>query len=342
MATFQKYSLHAGTLADLKLQNFDLAAPAPGEVQIAVRAIGLNFADVFAIWGLYGATPKGEFTPGLEYSGIIESVGEGITHLRPGDRIMGVTRFGAYTTHLNIDARYAIPLPADWDFNTGAAYLVQTLTAYYGMARLGAMQQGQNVLIHSAVGGVGLQALKIAKAYGCFAIGTVGTAAKVDFAKSEGYDCVIVRGKDFKEQLKVALGDRPLHLLMDSVGGPFFSIPFSRLAPMGRAVVFGSARYATASDRPNKIHLLWHFFTRPKIDPQRMVETNRAVLGFNLIWLYENAELLRGLLVELETLRLAPPHVGHVFSFDKLPDALRLFQTGKTVGKVVVEVNATS
>ncbi len=337
--TTLSYSLRAGNLADLKTQTFELPNPAPGEVQIAVRAIGLNFADVFAIWGLYGATPKGEFTPGLEYSGIVEAVGEGITHLHPGDRVMGVTRFGAYSTHLNIDARYAIPLPAAWDFNTGAAYLVQTLTAYYGMATLGALQRGQNVLIHSAVGGVGLQALKIAKAYGCFTIGTVGSAAKVDFALAEGYDRVIVRGKDFKDQLEKALAGKPLHLLMDSVGGPFFSIPFSMLAPMGRAVVFGSARYATASDRPNKLHLLWHFFTRPKVDPQRMVETNRAVLGFNLIWLYENAELLRSLLVELEALELAPPHVGHVFPFEQLPDAVRLFQTGKTVGKVVVVVD---
>jgi alcohol dehydrogenase len=334
----QSYSLSAGSLADLKLRTIELPPPAPGEVQIAVRAIGLNFADVFAIWGLYGATPKGEFTPGLEYSGTIEAVGEGVTQLRPGDRIMGVTRFGAYSTHLNIDARYAIPLPADWDFNTGAAYLVQTLTAYYGMATLGALQRGQNVLIHSAVGGVGLQALKIAKAYDCFTIGTVGTAAKVDFAKSEGYDRVIVRGKDFEDQLKAALEDQPLHLLMDSVGGPFFSIPFSMLAPMGRAVVFGSARYATPGDRPNKLHLLWQYFTRPKVDPQRMVETNRAVLGFNLIWLYERAELLRSLLLELETLQLKPPHVGHVFPFEELPKAVRLFQTGKTVGKVVVVV----
>lgn len=332
------YALRAGNLADLSAKTFELSAPAPHEVQIAVRAIGLNFADVFAIWGLYGATPKGEFTPGLEYSGTVQAVGSAVSHLKPGDRIMGVTRFGAYTTHLNIDARYAIPMPSDWDFNTGAAYLVQTLTAYYGMATLGALQRGQNVLIHSAVGGVGLQALKIAKAYDCFTIGTVGSAAKVDFAKAEGYDRVIVRGKDFEAQLQAALDGKPLHLLMDSVGGPFFSIPFSMLAPMGRAVVFGSARYATASDRPNKLHLLRHFFTRPKVDPQRMVETNRAVLGFNLIWLYENADLLRSLLVELEALKLAPPHVGHVFSFEKLPDAVRLFQTGKTVGKVVVEV----
>lgn len=331
-----RYTLRAGNLADLKPQNFDLSDPAPGEVSIAVRAIGLNFADVFAIWGLYGATPKGEFTPGLEYAGTVEKVGSGVAHLRPGDRVMGVTRFGAYTTHLNIDARYAIPLPSGWNWEQGAAYLVQTLTAYYAMLTLGAMEREQNVLIHSAVGGVGLQALKIAKAYNCFTIGTVGSAAKVDFAQQQGYDRVIVRGEDFESQLKNALDSRPLELVLDSVGGRYFSIPFEMLAPMGRVVVFGSARYARPGDRPNRWHLLRTWLTRPKVDPQRLPETNRAVLGFNLIWLYERAELMHRLLQELDALALAPPHVGHVFSFEKLPDALRLFQTGTTTGKVVV------
>ena len=333
-----RYTMEAGNLADLQKQSFQLEEPAAQEVQIAVKAIGLNFADVFAIWGLYGATPKGVFTPGLEYAGVVEKVGADVPHLRPGDRVMGVTRFGAYTTHLNIDARYAIPLPEDWDFATGAAYLVQTLTAYYGMVHLGAMQKGCNVLIHSAVGGVGLQALKIAKAYDCFTIGTIGTAAKVDFAKEQGYDRVIVRGKDFEQQLRSALGDRPLELVMDSVGGPFFSVPYNMLAPMGRVVVFGSARYASPGDRPNKLRMLYHWVTRPKVDPQQMVETNRAVLGFNLIWLYERAELLLSLLQDLSALKLDPPHVGHRFTFDQLPDAIRLFQTGKTLGKVVVSV----
>ena len=82
----QRYTLKAGNLAHLTLAPFDLAPPALGEVRVAVRAIGLNFADLFAILGLYGATPKGVFTPGLEYAGTIEQVGEGITHLRPGDR----------------------------------------------------------------------------------------------------------------------------------------------------------------------------------------------------------------------------------------------------------------
>lgn len=334
-----RYVLSAGNLADMQIQPFDLVDPQTHEVQISVRAIGLNFADIFAIWGLYGATPKGDFTPGLEYAGIVEKVGAAVTQLKPGDRVMGVTRFGAYTTHLNIDARYAIPLPQDWDFATGAAYLVQTLTAYYGMLHLGAMVQGQNVLIHSAVGGVGLQALKIAKAYDCFTIGTVGHQGKVDFALQEGYDQVIVREKKtFESELKSALGDRPLELVMDSVGGPYFSIPFSMLAPMGRVVVFGSARYASPGDRPNKWHMLKHWLSRPKIDPQQLPETNRGVLGFNLIWLYERAELMQQLLQDLDALKLGAPHVGHRFAFDKLPDAIRLFQTGKTIGKVVIEV----
>jgi alcohol dehydrogenase len=332
----QKYMLKAGNLADMRPLSFELPAPADGQVQVSVQAIGLNFADVFAIWGLYSATPPGIFTPGLEFSGIVQAVGNGVTHLRPGDQVMGVTRFGAYTTALNLDARYVLPLPQGWDFPTGAAYLVQTLTAHYGMLHLGDMQRRHNVLIHSAVGGVGLQALQIAKAYGCFSIGTVGSASKLDFALAQGYDRVILRGPDFEARLREALDGRPLNLVMDSIGGPYFSIPYAMLAPMGRVVVFGSARYASPGDRPNKLHMLWHYLRRPKVDPQGMPETNRGVLGFNLIWLYERAELMHQLLGELEALQLYPPHVGHVFPFEQLPDAVRLFQTGKTVGKVVV------
>lgn len=332
----KKYVLTAGNLADMQLQPFDLPAPAPGEVRVAVKAVGLNFADVFAIWGLYGATPKGPFTPGLEYSGVVEAVGEGVTHLRTGDRIMGVTRFGAYTTHLNIDARYAIPMPADWDYPTGAAYPVQTLTAFYGMTALGNMQRGQTVLIHSVAGGVGLQALKIARAYGCYTIGTVGNASKVDFSKKQGCDVVLVRDKDFEKNLKVALEGRELMLLMDSVGGPYLTIPFFMLASMGRAVVFGASRYASVGNKPNMLHMLRTWLTRPKIDPQKLPENNRGILGFNLIWLYERVELMQQLLQDLDALKLSPPHVGHTLPFENMHDAIRLFQSGKTIGKVVL------
>jgi alcohol dehydrogenase len=334
--TIKKYIMNPGSLSDLQIRETSLEPPQTGEVRISVKAIGLNFADVFTIWGLYKAAPKKDLTPGLEYAGLVESVGPDVTSCKPGDRVFGVTRFGAYATHLNIDARYVMPLPADWDFATGAAYPVQSLTAYYAMVYLGNLQKQQNILIHSAVGGVGLQALKIARAYNCFTIGTIGTGSKTNFALNEGYDRVIVRGDDFKSRLTEALGDRPLDLVLDSIGGKYFTIPFEMLTPMGRLVVFGSARYASVGNRPNLFRVLYHWVTRPKIDPQQLPETNRAVLGFNLIWLYERAPLMQQMLHELEALHLQPPHVGHTFPFEQMQEAIRLFQSGRTVGKVVV------
>jgi len=198
------YRLKAGNIKNLKIVEEQLADPAAHEVTIEVKAIGFNFADLFAIWGLYSATPEGVFTPGLEYSGIVLKAGSEVHSLQVGDKVMGVTRFGAYASHLNIDQRYAIPLPKDWSFQEGAAYLVQMLTAYYGLIYLGALQKGSTVLIHSAAGGVGIWANRIAKQFSAYTIGTVGSAAKLDFLKKEGYDQGIVRGSDFAEQLKAS------------------------------------------------------------------------------------------------------------------------------------------
>ena len=179
------YKLKPGNIKNLQLVDEVLSDPIDNEVTIEIHSIGLNFADLFAIWGLYSATPKGEFVPGLEYSGTIVSVGDKVKTHKIGDRVMGVTRFGAYTTHLNIDHRYAIPLPGDWSFQEGASFLVQMLTAYYGLIDLGNLQKNQTVLIHSGAGGVGLYANKIAKKYDAFTIGTVGSDSKVDFLKKK-------------------------------------------------------------------------------------------------------------------------------------------------------------
>jgi alcohol dehydrogenase len=333
------YELTAGSLANLKLVDKPLPPPALGEVSIAVKAIGLNFADVFAIWGLYGATPTGTFTPGLEYAGTVTAVGEGVEGIVVGDDVMGVTRFGAYTTTLNIDRRYVLPLPQGWTMAEGAGYLVQALTAYYGLVNLGQLQAGQTVLVHSAAGGVGTFAGRIARQLGAYTIGTVGHADKVAYLEREGYDNWIVRNKrTFKTDLQRALSERELHLIMECIGGKIFSVGFEALAPMGRCIVYGAARYGSVGNRPNYPRLLWQYLTRPKIDPQNMPEINKSLMGFNLIWLYERAELMHDILGELAKLNVGRPNVGHRFPFEELPAAVRLFQGGKTVGKVVVEV----
>jgi len=334
----QSYRLKAGNISRLRIVEDQIGNPTEHEVLVKVRAIGLNFADIFAMLGLYSATPKGEFTPGLEYAGVVVETGSKVTGVKAGDHVMGVTRFGGYTSCICIDQRYVIPIPEGWDFAEGAAYLVQVLTAYYGLTNLGNLQEGMNVLIHSAAGGVGILANRIAKKYNAYTIGTVGRPEKIDFCKAEGYDAVIVRGNDFAERLDESLKGRPLNLIMECIGGSFFTIGFEKLAPQGRAVVYGAARYASPGSRPNYLKLIFQHLRRPKIDPQALAEINKGVLGFNLIYLYEQADLMHQLLKEIEGLNIEKPHVGHRFSFEQMPEAIQLFQTGKTIGKVVVEI----
>lgn len=116
----------AGRISDLKLVEEPIAYPASGHVRVAVKAIGLNAADIFAIIGLYAATPKGSFIPGLEYSGVVESIGDGCqTSLRVGDKVYGFTRFGSYVSHLNVNEYYVRKLPEKWTFAEGASFVVQ-------------------------------------------------------------------------------------------------------------------------------------------------------------------------------------------------------------------------
>lgn len=338
MTKRKSYQLKAGSVNNLQLVENELPEPSAGEVTIQVKSIGFNFADIFAIWGLYGATPEGTFIPGLEYAGEVLKIGDGVSNVNVGDKIMGVTRFGAYTTHLNIDSRYVTPLPNDWSFEEGASYLVQVLTAYYGLLYLGNLQKRSTVLIHSAAGGVGIWANRIAKQYDAFTIGSIGNDSKIDFCKKEKYDEVIVRSDHFANNLKTSLGDKELNIIMECIGGKIFQQGFDILAPQGRAIIYGAARYASVGNRPNYFKLLYQFLTRPKIDPQKLPEVNKSLMGFNLIWLYERAELMHELLSDLEKMNLGKPHVGHTFPFEKTKDAIHLFQSGKTIGKVVLNV----
>ncbi|MGL1889159.1 MAG: zinc-binding dehydrogenase [Reichenbachiella sp.] len=327
-----------GSTSNLKMVSESLEDPKDNEVQVEVKAIGLNFADVFAIHGLYSATPKGSFVPGLEFCGVITHAGSGVKTFKVGDKIMGVTRFGGYATHLNIDDGHITALPTGWSFEEGAAYLVQGLTAFYALVYLGGLKKGQNVLIHSGAGGVGIMANRIAKAYEAFTIGTIGSTKKLDVLKNEGFDASIVRSKNFEHDLIDALGDRELNLVIETIGGEIFKAGYKTMAPQGRMVVVGASQFASPGSKPNYFKLMWKFLTRPKLDPQMMIQDNKSVMGFNLIWLYEKVEIMDELLETMSTLDLGKPFVGQTFEFDKLHDAIKLFQSGASTGKVVVKV----
>jgi NADPH:quinone reductase-like Zn-dependent oxidoreductase len=328
----------AGSLEYLKISQEELSDPAPGEVTVEIKTIGLNFADIFAVQGLYSATPEGSFVPGLEYAGTIIKTGEGVKDVKEGDKVMGVTRFGAYTSHLNIDHRYVVPLPDDWGFDEGASFLVQALTAYYALLPLGNLQNDQTVLIHSAAGGVGLMANRIAKKYNAYTLGTVGSGRKIDLLKKEGYDDAIIRDKDFADKLNRSLDGRPLNIVLECIGGDIFKDSFKAMAPMGRLITYGSASFTTHSDKPNYLEIFWKYMRRPKIDPIKLPTYNKSIMGFNLIWIYDQTEMMHRLLDELMSLDIGKPYVGQEFSFEQLPEAMRLFQSGQTMGKVVVRV----
>jgi len=168
-------------------------------VRIKVESIGLNFADIFTVLGMYDAAPKGQrIIPGLEFAGVVEEVGKapkkkisrvgrsadgkrnvvvggtetnsapddfGGYPFRPGDRVMGITRFGAFTTHLNVGTPFIRKIPDYWTFQQGAAFVVQAATAWYGLIELGKGEAGKTVLVHSAAGGVGGFALQICRMF---------------------------------------------------------------------------------------------------------------------------------------------------------------------------------
>ncbi len=329
----------SGSLNNMKLIPEEIKKPADNQVTIKVCAIGLNLADVFTIMGLYKAAPKNDFIPGLEFSGVIVDKGSDVEDFNLNDKVMGVIKFGAYTTHITLDYRYVIKIPDGWSFEESASFLVQALTAYYALVPLGNLKKNQTVLIHSAAGGVGIYANRIAKKYSAFTIGTVGDPSKVELLKKEGCDEIIIRGRNFKEELKQKLNGRYIDIIMEAVGGRVQKESFEMLAPTGRMVAYGLSQFAPHGPYPNYLKLLIQFLSRPRYDTLDLIESNRSVLGFNLIWLYERVELFKEMISKLEDLHLDKPFIGHVFPFDKLPDAVKKFQSGKTTGKVVVTVD---
>ncbi len=335
-----KVSPKAGSFDNLLVVEDTLLDPNSNEVQIEIKSFGLNFADIFAIFGLYSATPKGSFIPGLEYSGVVSKVGSEVVEFKVGDRVMGVSRFGGYTSGINQNPDYITKIPDDWSFEMGASYLVQVLTAYYGLVDLGNIDRLTNptVLIHSAAGGVGIWANRIAKYYNAFTIGTVGNDSKLSNLTEEGYNKGIVRSKNFGPDLKESLEGRELNIVMECIGGEILMESYKQMASEGRLISYGNARYAHPGSKPKKIKLLIEYFTSPKLDPQKMIAQNKGVFGFNLIYLFDKSERMKRYLKYLEEINPGKPVVGNVFIFEELKDALNLFLSGKTTGKVVINI----
>jgi alcohol dehydrogenase len=265
--------------------------------------------------------------------------------LQPGDRVIGLTRFGAYATAVNVDARYLRAVPAGWTFAEAAGFPVQALTAWYGLIELGALKRGAAVLLHSAAGGVGLNALAILTGFDARVVATVGHPAKRDFLIERfglSSDQIIVRNRrTFGPQLDgalAALGLGGFDLALDAVAGPYFKAAYKRLRPEGRLVLYGAADLMPPRPRPDYLRLAMRYLRRPRLDPLRMIADNKSVMAFNLIWLWERAERLPPAYEQLSCFVQGPPFIGRRFPFTAAPAALGYLQSGESIGKVVLEV----
>lgn len=225
----------------LKLVDRPVGEPGPNEVRIAHKVCGLNFIDTYQRSGLYPmALPQ---ALGMEAAGVIEAVGAGVTHLKPGDRAAyAATPPGAYTEARVMSAAQVCPLPEDVSFEQAAAMMLKGLTVQYLFHRTTPLKAGDTVLFHAAAGGVGLIACQWARSEGITLIGTAGTDEKCQLALDHGAaHCINYRTQDWVSQVRDLTDGEGVDVVMDAVGADTFEGSLECLRPLGMLMSFGSA-----------------------------------------------------------------------------------------------------
>jgi NADPH2:quinone reductase len=225
----------------MALEDVPSPQPAPGQVRIRHRAIGVNFIDTYFRTGLYTA-PGLPFTPGNEGAGEVVAVGDGVTDLKVGDRVAYVITLGSYAGERVADAKSLVKLPDGIGEDTAAAMMLKGLTVQYLLRRTFPVKPGHTILLHAAAGGVGLIASQWAKYLGCTVIGTVGSKEKEKLAYEHGCDHVIrYNEEDFVARVREITKGELCDVVYDGVGKATFPGSLDCLKPFGMFVSFGSA-----------------------------------------------------------------------------------------------------
>ncbi|WIX31267.1 NADPH:quinone reductase [Salinicola sp. JS01] len=226
----------------LEYVDFEPAAPQAGEVRVENRAIGLNFIDIYFRTGLYPA-PSLPSGLGTEGAGVVEAVGEGVTHLAVGDRVAYAQGpLGAYSQLHVLPAEKVVKLPEDISFEIAAASMLKGLTVQYLLRQTFPLEGGETILFHAAAGGVGSIACQWAKALDVKVIGTVGSDEKAELAKRNGaWATINYRKENVAERVRELTGGAMVPVVYDSVGKDTFTTSLDCLAPRGLMVSFGNA-----------------------------------------------------------------------------------------------------
>ena len=239
-----------GGSENLTIQDMPVGEPASGQVRIAHKACGLNFIDVYQRTGLYPLTLPHAL--GMEAAGVIEAVGEGVTHLKVGDRAAYASMPpGSYCERRVMPAAQVCPLPDGISFEEGAAMMLKGMTVQYLFHRTTPLKRGDTVLFHAAAGGVGLIACQWARSEGITLIGTAGTDEKCQMALDHGAKhCINYNTEDFKTRTRELTDGKGVDVVMDSIGQATFEGSLDCLKPLGMMITFGNASGPVAPFSP--------------------------------------------------------------------------------------------
>ncbi len=306
----------------------ELPAPdlGPGQVRIAVRAAGLNFADTLMVAGQYQVKPQLPFAPGLEAAGYVVEVAPDVDGFSAGDRVMANLSHGGYAEEAVANAADVYRIPDEMSFVEAAGFPIVYGTSHVGLKHKLAIKEGETLLVHGAAGGVGLTAVEIGKAFGARVIATAGGADKLAVAKAHGADELIdYRVEDIRERVKALTDGRGVDAVYDPVGGSAFDASLRATVQGGRILVVGFASG-----------------TVPQIPANILLVKNLSVIGF--YWGAHRVlapDLIRSSFAELfEMFRAGKlkPHVSHTFPLEGVRDALGTLTGRKSTGKVVLTV----
>lgn len=311
---------------DLVLRDLPSPEAGPGQVRIRVHAAGVNFPDSLIIQGKYQFKPAFPFSPGAEVAGVVDAVGEGVTHVKPGDRVLGTGLWGGYAEEMVVEASNCFAIPDTLAFDAAAGFLMTYGTSHHALKQRARIQPGETILVLGAAGGVGLAAVELAKLMGARVIAAASSEEKLALTREYGADATInYTQQDLREALKAITGGKGVDVVYDPVGGSFAEPAFRSIAWNGRYLVVGFAGGAIPS-LPLNLPLLkgasvvgvfWGQFL--KVEP----EVHKANVAELLAWVGEG--------------RLRP-HISAVFPLERAAEAMRVVIDRKARGKVVLKV----
>lgn len=312
-----------GDVGVLELIDIPKPTPGPGEALIQLKAAGLNFIDIYFRTGRY---PKPlPYIPGLEGAGIVESLGEGVTEVRIGDRVAYTGVMGSYAEYNVVKAAQLIPLPKEISFEQGAAFPLQGMTAHYLLHEYYTIKKLDKVLVHAAAGGVGLLLVQWLKHLGAVVIGTVSTEEKAKIAKQAGVDHIIFYTKqNFVEEVKKITNDIGVDYIIDGVGKTTFTQDLDAVRYRGHICIFGSSSGPAEPLLPNSL------------------QTKSITVSGGTLFNYMNSrveilsranEVLKGLQEGWLNLR-----IDHVLPLEQAAKAQAMLESRQTVGKVILKI----